>query len=125
MKELKDMIYHDDNYDIDIRSYLTAAEIEAIANVTVALPKTYAVRRENIYAMLLHFCVDITDEQIEEIGIAAMTKAGLIDTVITHVFNYDEIDKAIAYKEQQDNAMLIARQLQDMEKKNVKKSSKK
>lgn len=127
MKELKDMLYYDGNYDISIRSYLTHAEIESIANAVVAF-KTWAVRQENIDALVLHFCTDITDEQIEKIGMPMFIKSGLMDTVKEHVFNYAEIDKAIVFKEKADNAMVMARQLQDMQKamgKDAKKQGKK
>lgn len=98
MKEIKEAIYHDDNYDIDIRMYLTNAEIQSIANSARQF-STWGERKQNIDALLLHFCTNIGDDKVEEIGIDMLTKCGIIDMLYDTVVNADSIYDAMKYEE--------------------------
>lgn len=127
MKELKEYIYHNDKYDIDIRQYLTNAEIEAIAQSLLNF-KTYGERKENYDLLLLHFCTNIDDEEIKKTGMEMIEKSGLMDVVENNVKNAEDVFEALTYYE--STARAISQILEKLPidkavKKNAKNTSKK
>lgn len=98
MNELIEKKVISKDYGITIREYLTLAEIQAISNSARKF-ESWGEREQNIIALLLHFATDIEDEEIENISISKMEKAGLVDYVKTVNKNWREIYSAIKYEE--------------------------
>lgn len=82
--------------DIEIKSYLTYAEIQVIVN-RVSQSDSWAEREQNIDLLLLHFVTNLTDEEIESYGHEELLKSGFIDYVKNRVVNFNKVHEAITY----------------------------
>lgn len=98
MKELKEEIYYSKDFDIEIKKYLTYAQIQKIVETTIKY-KTWAERQTNIDMMVLCYTTNIGVDKIQEIGIDKLVMTGLVDEVYYAVVNYDKIYDGIQYHE--------------------------
>ena len=97
MKEIKEIpMVYSEKYDINIKPFLTLAEIQAIANA-ISPNMSWAERRQIVDGCLLKFCTDMTDEDLATPH-DLLYACGLIDEVATHVSNVYEITNAIDYE---------------------------
>ncbi len=102
MKEIKPMVVHDERYDIDIKQYLTYAQIQQIVNAVEAASKeddSWSARQTNIDMLVLYHATDIGKEKLEEIGHEALVASGLVEVVNMTICNYYLIEQAIDYTE--------------------------
>ena len=102
MTEIKNKIYHDDEFDIDINEYLTYAQIQQIVNAVIKASKendSWSERQTNIDMLVLFHATNIGVEKLEEIGHEALLTSGLIDKVNNHVFNLHQVYEAIGFTE--------------------------
>lgn len=98
MKELKEEIYYSKDFDIEVKKYLTYAQIQKIVETTIKY-KTWAERQTNIDMMVLCYTTNIGVDKIQEIGIDKLVMAGLVDEVQYVVVNYNKIYDGIQYHE--------------------------
>lgn len=97
MKEINDIkMVHLDKYDINVKPFLTLAEIQAIANA-IKPDMSWAERQRVIDMCMLRLCTDMTDADLETPH-ELLYGSGLIDDVASHVSNVFEIERAIAYE---------------------------
>lgn len=98
MKELKEAIVHSDRFDIDIKRFLTYAQIQKIIETTIPL-KTWALRKTNIDLMVLCYATNMDIDEIQKIGIDKFVESGLMEEVCYTVENYDSINDGLIYHE--------------------------
>jgi hypothetical protein len=98
MKELKEEIYYSKDFDIEVKKYLTYAQIQKIVETTIKY-KTWAERQTNIDMMVLCYTTNIGVDKIQEIGIDKLVMTGLVDEVQYVVVNYNKIYDGIQYHE--------------------------
>lgn len=97
MKEIKDIqMKHLEKYDINVKPFLTLAEIQAIANA-IKPDMSWSERRQAIDMGILQLCTDMTKEDLETPH-DLLYGCGLIDDVCSCVSNVFEIENAIAYE---------------------------
>lgn len=97
MKEINDIkMMHLDKYDINVKPFLTLAEIQAIANA-ITPDMSWAERQRVIDMCMLQFCTDMTQADLETPH-ELLYASGLIDEVASHVSNVFEIERAIEYE---------------------------
>lgn len=102
MVELKEKVIHSNTYDIDIRQYLTYAQIQQIVNAieaTSGSDDSWSTRQTNIDMLVLFHATDISKEKLEEIGHEALLACGLIDEVNNTIVNLCQIYEAIGFTE--------------------------
>lgn len=102
MVELKKKVIHSNTYDIDIRQYLTYAQIQQIVNAIEATGESddsWSTRQTNIDMLVLFHATDIEKEKLEEIGHEALLTCGLIDEVNNTIVNLRQIYEAIGFTE--------------------------
>ena len=102
MVELKEKVIHSNTYDIDIRQYLTYAQIQQIVNAVEMASKeddSWSARQTNIDMLVLFHATDIGKEKLEEIGHEALLTCGLIDEVNNSIVNLCQIYEAIGFTE--------------------------
>ena len=87
-----------EKYDIHVKPYLSYDEIQVMLNGVDKLT-SWAERQTNIDVLMLHFCTDITDEQIEEIGHEVLLASGVIDAVAREIVNMNEVYAGLAYND--------------------------
>ena len=104
MKELKEAIVNLENYDINVKQYLTYAQIQKIIETTMKY-QTWAERESNIDFMVLCYTTDLTPEKIDEIGFDNLVTSGLVEDVIRHVSNYYDIMQGLNYHESVGKAL--------------------
>lgn len=104
MKELKEAIINLENYDINVKQYLTYAQIQKIIETTMKY-QTWAERESNIDFMVLCYTTDLTPEKIDEIGFDNLVTSGLVEDVIRHVSNYYDIMQGLNYHESVGKAL--------------------
>lgn len=107
MKEIKPMVVHNEKYDIDIKQYLTYAQIQQIVNAVEAASKeddSWSARQTNIDMLVLYHATDIGKEKLEEIGHEALVASGLVEVVNMTIYNYYLIEQAIDYTESMSRA---------------------
>ncbi len=85
-------------YDIHVKPYLSYDEIQVMLNGVDKLT-SWAERQTNIDVLMLHFCTDITDKQIEEIGHEVLLASGVIDAVAREIVNMNEVYAGLAYND--------------------------
>lgn len=111
MKELKELKYHSEEYDVDINRYLTYSQIQQIVN-SVGQFDSWAERQQNIDMLVLYHATNIGAESIEKCTHDELLKSGLIDVVNKEVYNINEVKDALNYNESVQRALnLIAREL--------------
>ena len=97
MKEIKDIqMKHLEKYGINVKPFLTLAEIQAIANA-IKPDMSWSERRQVIDMGILQLCTDMTKEDLETPH-DLLYGCGLIDDVCSCVSNVFEIENAIAYE---------------------------
>lgn len=130
MNELKTMdSVHLEKYGVDVKRYLTYAEIQSIVDTTKALD-SWAERQTNIDMCVLMYATDMSIEDIERIGHDALLQSGLIDEVKNALYNYVDIMDALEYTESTKRALAqiirklpeYTKQLEDVMAKNGKAS---
>lgn len=130
MNELKTMdSVHLDKYGVDVKRYLTYAEIQSIVDTTKALDR-WAERQTNIDMCVLMYATDMSIDDIERIGHDALLQSGLIDEVKNALYNYVDIMDALEYTESTKRALAqiirklpeYTKQLEDVMAKNGKAS---
>lgn len=89
---------HLEEYGVDVKRYLSYAEIQSIADGCVEL-QTWAERQQNLDMLVLHFAADIPVEELEKNGHDYYLQSGMIDAVSACVVNIFEIDTAIKFAE--------------------------
>lgn len=102
MVELKKKVIHSNTYDIDIRQYLTYAQIQQIVNAVEMASKeddSWSARQTNIDMLVLMHTTDIGKEKLEEVGHEMFVMSGLMDCVRDNVINIDEVYNALDYTE--------------------------
>ena len=102
MVELKEKVIHSTTYDINIRQYLTYAQIQQIVNAVEMASKeddSWSARQTNIDMLVLLHATDIGKEKLEEVGHEMFVMSGLIDCVRDNVINIDEVYNALDYTE--------------------------
>ena len=102
MVELKEKVVHNDTYNIDIRQYLTYAQIQQIVNAVEKASKeddSWSARQTNIDMLVLMHTTDIGKEKLEEVGHEMFVMSGLMDCVRDNVINIDEVYSALDYTE--------------------------
>ena len=97
MKEINDIkMVHLDKYDINVKPFLTLAEIQAIANA-IKPDMSWSERQQIIDMGILQLCTDMTKDDLETPH-DLLYGCGLIDDVTSHISNVFEIERAIAYE---------------------------
>ena len=97
MKEIKDIqMKHLEKYGINVKPFLTLAEIQAIANA-IKPDMSWSERRQVIDMGILQLCTDMTKEDLKTPH-DLLYGCGLIDDVCSCVSNVFEIENAIAYE---------------------------
>ena len=102
MVELKEKVIHSTTYDINIRQYLTYAQIQQIVNAVEIASKeddSWSARQTNIDMLVLMHATDIGKEKLEEVGHDMFVMSGLMDCVRDNVNNIDEVYNALDYTE--------------------------
>lgn len=130
MNELKIMdSVHLDKYGVNVKRYLTYAEIQSIVDTTKTLDN-WSERQANIDMCVLMYATDMTVEDIERLGHNALLQSGLIDEVKNALYNYVDIMDALEYTESTKRALAqiirklpeYTKQLEDVMAKNGKAS---
>ena len=98
MKELKIKTIHDNEYDVEINSFLSATQIDKIAQAVIKL-ETYLEREQMICYLVLNYCTNIDKEIIEDTDPDVIMQSGLWEAVKTAVYNFYEIEDAIKFYE--------------------------
>lgn len=98
MKELKTKTIHNDEYDIEINSLLSATQIDKIAQEVIKLG-TYLEREQMICYLVLNYCTNIDKEAIEDADPDVIVQSGLWEAVKSSVYNFYEIEDAIKFYE--------------------------
>lgn len=97
MKEIKDIpMRHIEKYDINVKPFLTLAEIQAIANA-IKPDMSWSERQQIIDMSILQFCTDMTEEELAT-PYDLLYGSGLIDWVRNDVCNEYAIEEAINYE---------------------------
>lgn len=89
---------HLEQYGVDVRRYLSYAEIQDIADGCIRL-QTWAERYQNIDMLVLHFAAGVPVEELEKNGHDCYLQSGMIDAVSACVTNIFQIDEAIKFAE--------------------------
>lgn len=98
MKELKTKTIHNDEYDIEINSLLSATQIDKIAQEVIKLG-TYLEREQMICYLVLNYCTDMDKGTIEDADPDVIVQSGLWEAVKSSVYNFYEIEDAIKFYE--------------------------
>ena len=98
MKELKTKTIHNDEYDIEINSLLSATHIDKIAQEVIKLG-TYLEREQMICYLVLNYCTNIDKEAIEDADPDVIVQSGLWEAVKSSVYNFYEIEDAVKFYE--------------------------
>lgn len=91
-------------YDIEVKRYLSLAEIQTIVNGTITFA-TWAEREQNIDMMLLLLATNIGEEAIQEKGHDYFLNTGIIKYVKEQVENFDKIAEAIKWTESTERSL--------------------
>lgn len=89
---------HLEEYGVDVKRYLSYAEIQSIADGCVEL-QTWSERQQNIDMLVLHFVAGIPVETLEKNGHDYYLQNGMIDAVSACVTNIFQIEEAIKFTE--------------------------
>ena len=98
MKELKEQTSYIDDFDVNVKHYLTLGEIDEIA-MEVAKLSTFLEREQMICYKVLCYCTDIGEDVIAELDPDEIIKSGLWDKVESEVYNFYAIHGAIKFYE--------------------------
>lgn len=98
MKELKEQTSYIDDFDVNVRHYLTLGEIDEIA-MEVAKLGTFLEREQMICYKVLCYCTDIGEDVIAELDPDEIIKSSLWDNVESEIYNFYAIHDAIKFYE--------------------------
>lgn len=98
MKELKTKKIYLEEYGVEVKPYLTYAEVQSIIN-GVKKFGTWSERETCKDMMLMFYATGIEANVLEEIGHDKLLQSGLIDAVRYSVANFEDIDRGVAYEE--------------------------
>lgn len=98
MKELKIKTIHDNEYNIEINSFLSATQIDKIAQAVIKL-ETYLEREQMICYLVLNYCTNIDKVIIEDADPDVIMRSGLWEAVKNTVYNFYAIEDAIKFYE--------------------------
>lgn len=98
MKELKEQTSYIDNFDVNVRRYLTLGEIDEIA-MEVAKLGTFLEREQMICYKVLCYCTDIGENVIAELDPDEIIKSGLWEEVELRIDNLYAVHDAIRFYE--------------------------
>ena len=98
MKELKIKTIHDNEYDVEINSFLSATQIDKIAQAVIKL-ETYLEREQMICYLVLNYCTDMDKAIIEDTDPDVIMQSGLWEAVKDTVYNFYAIEDAIKFYE--------------------------
>lgn len=98
MKELKEQTSYIDDFDVNVKHYLTLGEIDEIA-MEVAKLGTFLEREQMICYKVLCYCTDIGEDVIAELDPDEIIKSGLWDNVESEIYNFYAIHAAIKFYE--------------------------
>lgn len=108
---------HLEEYGVDVKRYLSYAEIQTIADGCVEL-QTWSERQQNIDMLVLHFAAGIPVEELEKNGHDHYLQSGMIDAVSACVVNIFEIDTAIKFAESPIRLLsLLAKEMPEFSRK--------
>ena len=118
MKEIKNVnSIHLDKYDINVKPYLTYAEIQTIAN-KAKIAENWAALQEIIDMYILYFATDIGKANIDNYNHDAWLKSGIIDAVEGCIKNLGQITEAIKYEESPMRVIMqISKEMPEFSKK--------
>lgn len=111
-------------YDIEVKRYLSLAEIQTIVNGTITFT-TWAEREQNIDMMLLLLATNIGEETIQEKGHDYFLNTGIIKYVKEQVENFDKIAEAIKWTESTERSLAQILKILNAEFKKVSKNGNK
>lgn len=98
MKGIKEKTICLPKYGVEVKQFLTHAEIQNIINNMKAFG-TWSERQTCKDMMILAYVTDVGTETLEEIGHDKLLTSGFIDDVKDCVYNVTDIDMAIEYEE--------------------------
>lgn len=105
MKELKGLKEkYLENYDIEVKQYLTLAQIQEIINAVLQV-ETFEERENIIDYFLLVFMTNIGKEKIDELGPDIFIESGLMDEVKNSIKNINKLFEGIIYHESTGKAL--------------------
>lgn len=111
-------------YDIEVKRYLSLAEIQTIVNGTITFT-TWAEREQNIDMMLLLLATNIGEEVIQEKGHDYFLNTGIIKYVKEQVENFDKIAEAIKWTESTERSLAQILKVLNAEFKKISKNGNK
>lgn len=85
-----------ENYDIEIKQYLTPIEIEQIVQAIVKFDN-YSEREQNKLILVLYHSSGLSLEEIEKYSFEQYVNCGLIEEIKKNVINFNEINNALEY----------------------------
>lgn len=98
MKEIHELkMTYLDKYDVNVKPFLTYAEIQTIVNAIPA-DVTWSVRQVIIDKFILGFCTDIEDDELNKMNPDELFGCGLVGAVKNAVWNMDDLYAAIDYE---------------------------
>ena len=114
MKELEKKTTYLKDYDITVNQYLTTDEIQAIINAVNQFD-AWGDRESNIIMLVMHFATDISDAELEKVGINAVVESGLWEEVRGEVRNVYDIYSGLDYTNSINRQLtLLAKKLPDI-----------
>lgn len=112
MKELKELssIYLK-NFDVEVHPYLSLSQIQKIIN-EVLLVNNFEERESIIDYLILCYCTNIEQKQIDELGADIFIQSGLMDEIKNSIVNFDKLIEGIKYHESTGKALrMIAKNI--------------
>lgn len=103
--EIPQKIYHDDEFDINIKTFLTPEDIKTIGE-TAFLYDNYIEQKVAIGYSLLRLCTDINVKEIDNLEDVALFQSGLYDKLLRVITNSQEIFEYLEDKKNINMAMV-------------------
>ena len=85
-----------EEYDIEIDSYLTYAQVQQIVNSALHC-ENWAERQQTIDMLMLYHATNISLEELEKVGHDTLLKSGIIKAVQDNIKNYYQILQGIDF----------------------------
>lgn len=97
------------NYpDIEVKRYLSYAEIQNIVNHVLTLEEQdWSSREAVIDMMLVYYATNLSKEEVDNLGHTALLESGIIDSVKGILKNEKMIYKALGYHESIGRSLLV------------------
>ena len=118
MKEIKKVnSTHLDECGLNVKPYLTYAEIQTIAN-KAKQANNWAERQEIIDMYILYFATDAGKATIDNYSHDTWLASGIIDEVKAQIENMAQVDEALKYEESPMRIIMqIAKEMPEFNKK--------